>query len=364
MSRIVREPSKFTRSAPVEPATNSSSEITIKKINQVPIKRIARTTVSPKSIITRPQNITTFTPLPNDVMNEFLSSMTCLQLRDLKIKNPSFSKFITLDMLNKSVELGYPRSTGRAEVFIIDIDPNQPELSFYKKVLDLYKLNDNKIKRNININIHTKLKDITNNFNDTYPHLKDLLHNLYLVSDYLPHNIKNLENITYTLITSLIKKFIIPVPDDIVKGDIVVANFGRIIVNLIYNGNCQFIQLTNDFKLPLQFRVLEDNVPLDYWTEDGHTLYKYDGDAEIPYVNIDLRKYKKEILDNLSVYREAMQSFFTKSIINGTKVYLTFGHNNNQTAKEIMDDKLTNSIGVFQDYGSYLTLENFVTDYF
>ena len=74
---------------------------------------------------------------------------------------------------------------------------------------------------------------------------------------------------------------------------------------MIYNGACKFIQLSG-FDLPLQFRVLEDDIPIDYWIgTDDLSIYRPE-DYTRPYyyyqcVNVDANIHGKEILTNLIV---------------------------------------------------------------
>lgn len=79
-------------------------------------------------------------------------------------------------------------------------------------------------------------------------------------------------------------------------------------VKIIYDGACKFIRL-NVYELPLQFRVLEDDIPINYWIGiNGLSIYRdsestkfnlFHNKSADQTINIDLRKHRKEILDNL-----------------------------------------------------------------
>ena len=163
MSRIVREKSNFTRKSESDDVSATRKTIT----------RAKPTLLVTNPRITRPQNITSFTPLPSDVMTEFLSNMTCLDLQELKTNNTAFSKFITVDMITKSVNRNYPRLEGKAKVYRIKINPEQPELQFYED-FHYYRNEDN-----------DEFYNIVDKFNQQFPKYKGKIERLYDIDDYL-----------------------------------------------------------------------------------------------------------------------------------------------------------------------------------
>ena len=319
MSKITREPSKFTRVVnPNNPTITRS-----KQIEEVSIKR---TNAKPRTI-TRPQNITSFTPLPSDVMTEFLNNMTCLDLQELKTKNTAFSKYITSDMIAKSVNLNYPRSTGKANVYKIPIEPNLPQLKFIEQIRNIkkYYYTKNRTGEDRHPIIEKEIKLAVEDFDNNFPKYKDKLKSLisYHPNYYVLSDLTN--NIIENLIVDLFNDYIIKAPKNITRGDIIVTNFNRIVgditdreypleIKLIYDGRCKFVKLDR-FRLPLEFKVLEDNVPIDYWIGNGGlSIYQDGGDFDRQYVNIDLGKYKDEILRNL-VFEQYNNTFgdFTRA---------------------------------------------------
>ena len=296
MSRIVREKSNIVREK--SNIVREKSNIVREKSN---IVREKSNIVRPKPTITRPQNITTFTYVPTDIINQFLSNMTCLDLQELKTKNTALSKYITSDMIAKSINLNYPRSTGKAKFHKMTIDPNLPQLKFIQQVRNLKESVKNTNLRNQQMTIDKEIKLIISEFDNTFPNYKSKLNGLIRTQHPNDYNLNLLSNIAAAwLIVDLFNDYIIKAPQNIVRGDIVIIQFDgfndnlyTIEINLIYDGRCKFI-IMNDYKLPVQFRVLENNVPIDYWiiTVDLSTYQ---------YVNIDLNKHRDEILNNLIV---------------------------------------------------------------
>ena len=136
--------------------------------------------------ITRPQNITSFTPLPTDIMTEFLNNMSCLDLQKLKTSNTAFSKFITADII--------------AKVYKIAIDPNQPELQFYNEILTIN-------------NPYSVAK-----FDKQFPKYKGRI-NKTIKDKY------ELDKTLKSLIVDLFNDYTFEIPEDITKGDVIIVNF-------------------------------------------------------------------------------------------------------------------------------------------
>ena len=402
MSRIVREPSKFTMMANTESnlenvATKIDKPLPIRRTETnkplpirrtetnkplpirrtetnkplpirrtetnkpLPIRRTVTNNPQPSNRvirnnptrpkITRPQNITSFTYLPDDVMTEFVSNMTCFELRDLKIKNPTFSKFITKNTVKNAINLGYPRPENKAKIFRIEIDPNQSELSFYKLLFDAYKYFH---RTGDAVSFFTSMDIIVEQF----PHLKGKFDNVMLFFGLINENIDHLKDITSQSIVILLNKMILAVPKNIIKGDIIIANFNQQGPNnynykfetiMIYDGNCKFMLV--DQLLPPEFIILEDNVPAFYWFNNEIELY----------VNIDLNKKRKQILDNakiLTYYSRGDQNLFhAESNINGVKLhFIDTLIPNDETAEEILAIDLSFDIGVCKYVDNHLQI--------
>jgi hypothetical protein len=290
--RVVRIP----RARPTEVSKETveiprSTEPSKKTVETSRSPQVSRRNVRP---ITRPPNRTAFVDIPDDVIKEMLSNMTCLNLQRLKIKNPAFSKFITLDLLNRSINLGYPRPEGKAKLYKMKIDIELPELQYYNQLYNL---------TNRNISLAKKEKEkIIAQFNKSFPNLYGKIDDsdLFRYQD-KGYNLVLLNELTVRLIVDLFNNYTIEAPNDIVKGDIITVNYyeldylnivdNELEVEMIYDGACKFIQLKRS-KLPLQFRVLEDNIPMKYWISDTEQYI-------FPYVNIDLRDKLEEIKNNM-----------------------------------------------------------------
>jgi hypothetical protein len=290
----------------------------------------------------------------------------------LKIKNPTFSKFITLDLLNNSINLGYPRPEGKAKVYKMMINPNLPQLQFYRQ---FYDLNDHFEHKGNAILSNRELKQIINNFNESFPNLYGKINELSGYKQHNKHaNMRLAEDLAKGLIVDLFNNYVIEAPIDIVKGDVIIANFNstdeekyELEVKMIYNGACRFIGL-DGFRLPFQFRVLENGVPMKYWIsdEDGQSTYKNKNASEdnyryynrfaSQYVNINLRDNLEEIMNNAQKYTPISG---TQSKLKGYRLAFLFDINKNKMLEQF-------DIGVFMydDLLDIFVFNNGVTDYF
>lgn len=124
---------------------------------------------------------------------------------------------------------------------------------------------------------------------------------------------------------------------DLVKGDIIMHNYNKGYHNLnqhryVYNGH-RFLKCEK--LLPSNLRILENNVPYDYWFDhkiQGHIL--------------DISPYREQILFNIARYPFCVKSFFNKN--NVTVKIMIFGETNDiqtndfpLTERFMHGDKLT-----------------------
>lgn len=231
----------------------------------------------------------------DEVKDVMVNNMDCNQLREYKLTK-QFNKFITQDVVNKAINRGFPRPSGKAELHEINDDYGtflNHNVKLYNELNDRYQ--NAKALENVDaiLDIFAELDIIISNYNlrAITPYLlEDQIVNYdddyeYTDEDFLYDFENRLHEELGKYYTGFVQranedKYKL---DDLVRGDILQYNIGNFDKKLIYDG-CDFIDLQ---QLPKQFRVLENNVHIDYWAEI------------INDVNLDIKDKRNELIANL-----------------------------------------------------------------
>jgi hypothetical protein len=284
-NRVVRRPRTIEGRAEGKPVQESKvikSRVTESRPSQV-IRR-PRTQV----VQTQTKETRSFLPVleslgqfPDEIKINILNGMDCQELRKAKL-NPEFSRLITRNMLDKAINRGYPRASGKAKVHRINISDRE-ELKPYYQILNA------KISTLDKNSFSNKLDNIVNEYDSN--ELREFVKKLKEI-----YERKDMRHLSRTIDWKLIDKFgeyiilnLVKI-NDLVKGDIIVDDIGE--GKLGYDG-CNFIRNDKSGK----FKVLENNVPIDYWLDhEGNSIGEYVGFGTIdvnPYLNQILNKLKK-----------------------------------------------------------------------
>lgn len=218
--------------------------------------------------------------LPSDIINLFVATavslMNCQELRKA-ILNPIFAPLITQEVISKAVNRGYPRRSGKSDIY--EIEPRT-----YKDLNPYYEIYNELVKVQNNVlNFINKFDAIPEFVTELATKIRNNNIDKMLVRDKIETEIINILN----------KRSFI----NIIRGDVIVVrlldNTPRI--TLIYNGD--------KFVYPDQ-----TSFPNDY-------ILNHEGKALI-YVNnlhIDVRPYRTQIINNLTLTvedRNTITSFF------------------------------------------------------
>ena len=329
MSKITREPSRFTRVARSkdEPNTTIIGEKNIIQNSKLGSQANAR----PRSKILPMPNISSKIPikaepsyfeyLPNDTKYDILANMTCEELLDTKRNNPQLSNLITPEYFTRFLNKGYPRLTGRAQVFTFNakdfIDQH------YMKIVNLStKLNSILPRSSIAISVRSKLiklptfsaqdqVDLEAFLSTNYSNLKldiNVRSNKIKIKEALALKealAQEIDNVIVDNIKNSNKFRRMVINGDIVKGDIIFVT-GEDYKNryYIFNGcNLFEIDQTESFPLDGEFQVIKDNIPIKYWFDTGNEeldkmLTSSEEDAYYS-VNFDHRPYRGKLIKNL-----------------------------------------------------------------
>jgi hypothetical protein len=276
--------------------------------------------------------------LPDDIKNIFLNEMNCNELRKLKL-NPEFSRLITQNMINKAVNRGYPRKRGKATFHVVGDIKDAKELEPYYKIYDIFDSNSDTSIAYEQVRDIIKRDKLDNEFQNELEELLFIKHRSSSVANLTVHNkIKQISK-------ELMQNYQI---EDLVKGDIIYVRIkGFEGLSLIYDG-CNFTEIDS---MPEQFKVLENGVPIDYWTgREGDLL------PGINNININILPYRNEILNNLKYNERGNSSFMSSSfIINGKEYRIKFYNDDEDEVIDLINENSELSV----EYKSPNLLEYF-----
>ena len=192
--------------------------------------------------------------LPDDIKYEIIKFMDGPQLLETYIYNPFLRRAIALDIIRVAKFKNFPRSRVK---FVINKTSGWPKTSELEVLKGLY-LNREKC-----------------HLSEVYPEPRYLLHN------------GNFELEIIKIISKYNKC------KDLIRGDVVRVAWRKpqLYKTFIYNG-FYFKLLDNDNNLPNEFRILENDVPFDYWNNEGF----------IPTID----------MNNFQILKESYKSYFIK----------------------------------------------------
>lgn len=304
MSRIVREPSRFTRQSSTNkeivkekvveaksPVVNRSSRVS-RRIESAKVE----TSINPRKRTNSLDNKSQLLRLPADTGREILRNMSCIDLMKIKLTDPILGSFITPNLIREAKNYNYPRKENHTKVFELTEYFDPFTIKDYKQLSDFIQFETKLTVKNqvflLSYFPQTKFTDFNNAVKTVTQELRRL------IKTNIKHN---------------------QLPNNLVKGDIVTV---RNQMYFIYDG-CKLINFDTDNKFIFSddFQVVKDNVSINYWFKNYYK--QLDGlDVNITpnknyLVNFNHQPYREQLIDNFQVIND----HFTTNFEANNKIY-------------------------------------------